>query len=470
VTKTASTVGGGASAAGFKKRTKGVTPPSTPGRQGVFLTDVIVELGFASQEEVDEVVEAGRTSAKPVEKLLLENDTVDENQLALAIAERNGLDHVDLGRFDVDMSAAAMITRSVGQRYGAVPIAFASDGALILAVEDPFDSLAICDIEVMTRSVVRPAIATHTAIHELLERLPEESSEKQTAVSGGGGWNMPRIQAQPDLQVLDGEAPEAVENEVEEPEAEEPEVEEPEVEEPEVEEPEVEEPEVEEPEVEEPEAATEHVEEPEVGGKQFEQLGAVLAQRAVSDPEPVEAEPSPSEKPAATPATESPAVPGVDPDLERAGKRAQRLESELLVARRQISDLKRQIAESGPPSPELERRYAELEQRISELELQKAELEQQKAELEQQKAELEQRISELEEQNGGFEQQKAELGQRISELEEQNGEFEQQNARLELKVSDLEQRLAEVVSVAEEATGMTAKLDALRRVIERSRD
>ncbi len=39
------------------------------------------------------------------------------------------------------MDAAQMVARSAAERYRAVPVAFASDGALIVAVEDPFDTL-----------------------------------------------------------------------------------------------------------------------------------------------------------------------------------------------------------------------------------------------------------------------------------------------------------------------------------------
>jgi regulator of replication initiation timing len=449
---TAPTVDSGSSVAGLGKKAKGVTPPSGADRRGVFLTDVIVELGFAGEKEVEAVVEVGRTSTKPVEKLLLEHGVVDEEQLALAIAERNGLDHVDLEKFDVDMSAAAMITSSVGSRYGAVPIAFAPDGALIVAVDDPFDSLAICDIEVMTKSVVRPAIATPSAIHDLIERLPEVPVAPPAPADGEGGeaedgLSMPRVHSHSGLLVAEAERTEGEEGEA----ADDGEEAEPEAAEAE---PEAAEPETEaEPEAETVEDGPElEAEDPEVEDKHFEQLGAVLAQRAVPDPDPDEKQVL--EVPSRA-LSEAPAQPEQIEEGSRAVRRAQRLEGELLVARRQISDLRRQLSEAGPQDPELKRRNAELEQRVDELDSRGEDLRAQVEELTKQDAELE--------------EQKAELVQQNGELVQQNGDLMQRNARLELKVSDLEQRLGEVASVAEEATAMTAKLDALRRVIEKSR-
>jgi hypothetical protein len=162
------------SVAGFDAEAAGVTPPINPDRRGAFLTDVIVELGFADQATLEQVLETTRRSGTTIERSLLDSGVLDEEQLSLAIAERNGLDHVDLDRFDVDMEAAKMVSRSAALRYRAVPIAFAADGALIVAMEDPFDSLGINDIEAMTRSEVRPAIAAASGINGLIERLPDE--------------------------------------------------------------------------------------------------------------------------------------------------------------------------------------------------------------------------------------------------------------------------------------------------------
>lgn len=164
------------SIAGFDPETPGVTPPANPDRHGAFLTDVVVELGFADQEAVEKAAKASRLSAQTIERALLESGVLDEEQLSRAIAERTGLDHVDLDRFDVDMEAAAMIGRTTAMRYRAVPIAFAADGALIVAVADPCESLGISDIESIARSEVRPVIASASDIQSAIERLPAEGA------------------------------------------------------------------------------------------------------------------------------------------------------------------------------------------------------------------------------------------------------------------------------------------------------
>ena len=150
----------------------GITQPSQRDRRGVFVTDVIVELGFADPGAVQRAIEAARQSAKTPERCLLDTGVIDEQQFSLALAECNGLDHVNLDLFEVDPEAVGLIDKSTAARYTALPIAFATDGALIVAFDDPYDMLGITDIEVMAKSEVRAVVAAKTQIQRLIEHLP----------------------------------------------------------------------------------------------------------------------------------------------------------------------------------------------------------------------------------------------------------------------------------------------------------
>jgi hypothetical protein len=176
-----------AGVAGFSEGAPGVTPPTVPARQGDFLSDVVVELGFADRKTVDDVIEAGRESGKFTERLLLESGTLDEGQLSRAIAERNGLDHVDLDEFPVDAEAAAGVDLGAARRCRAAPIAFTERGALIVAVGDPLDALGTGDIEAMTDREVRLVVAAPSGIAKLLERLADEPARPSEPDEAGAG-------------------------------------------------------------------------------------------------------------------------------------------------------------------------------------------------------------------------------------------------------------------------------------------
>jgi hypothetical protein len=170
-----------ATIAGFPDGAKGVTPPTSPSGTGGFLSDVIVELGFADVETVERAVEAAREPGRTVDRILLQGGALTEEELSRAIAERHGFDHVDLAQFEVNMDAASLIGRSTARRYRAAPIEIATDGALIVAVVDPADALGISDIEVMTKSETRLAVTSGSAIDALAERLPEVGTRQPAA-------------------------------------------------------------------------------------------------------------------------------------------------------------------------------------------------------------------------------------------------------------------------------------------------
>jgi len=151
--------------------TIGVTPPRRRGGSGRFLTDVVVELGFADAETVNRAVEAGRSASIPPERMLLDQQAITAEELSRAIAERYGLDHLDLGVFKVDMAAANLLSAAAAKRYGAVPVSYIDEHTLMLAMSDPANVLAVDDIALLTHLDVRPAVASAEDINALIMRM-----------------------------------------------------------------------------------------------------------------------------------------------------------------------------------------------------------------------------------------------------------------------------------------------------------
>jgi len=150
---------------------KGITRPSRRGSSPRFLTDVIVDMGLASRKQVEDALESSRNSGITPERVLLEAGLLTQDALARALAERYGLDHLDLGVFQVDMSAANLVNTAVAKRYQAVPVAFADKRTLLVAMADPSNVLAVDDIAIMTGYEVRVAVAPPDDIATLVSRL-----------------------------------------------------------------------------------------------------------------------------------------------------------------------------------------------------------------------------------------------------------------------------------------------------------
>jgi type IV pilus assembly protein PilB len=160
----------------------GITAPRRRGGSGKFLTDVLVELGFVEAERARRAIDEARSAGMPPERVLLDAHAITPEQLSHAIADRYGLDHVDLSIFKVDMAAVNLLSASAARRYGAVPIAFVDERTLLLAMSDPANVLAVDDIALLTRLDVRPVVASGEDIGQLIVRMNRLEAAVQEAI------------------------------------------------------------------------------------------------------------------------------------------------------------------------------------------------------------------------------------------------------------------------------------------------
>ncbi len=162
--------------------TPGLTHPAGYGRDARFVTDVLVALGYVGAERVEAAVAESRLAGKAPERLLLEQNAIDARQLSRAIAERYGLDHVDLTSYPVDMAAANLLPIASARRYQAVPVGYADAGTLLVAMADPANVLAADDIKMATGLQCRMIVADPADIESLLSRVNSLQSAVAEAV------------------------------------------------------------------------------------------------------------------------------------------------------------------------------------------------------------------------------------------------------------------------------------------------
>jgi type IV pilus assembly protein PilB len=151
----------------------GLYPPKNTGRSTRMIGEVVVDLGFAEESVVEEAVTAARAQGRPTGLVLVERGVLRHDQLARVVAERFGLDFVDLAVYDLDMGAVNMVPVETAKRYQAVPVGFTDDGSVLLAMANPTNVLTIDDIGMMTGRRIRPAAASVEDLNLLLARLSQ---------------------------------------------------------------------------------------------------------------------------------------------------------------------------------------------------------------------------------------------------------------------------------------------------------
>ena len=161
----------------------GVTRATGAGGALRFLADIIVELGFASRERVAQAVGAARVAGHTPEQLLVEQGAITAEQLSRAVAERLGLDFVDLSQIRLDMAAVNVLPPEVAKRCELVPIAREGERTLVVAMADPANVVAIDDVEIQTGMIVRATVATREDILSVIAQMSRLDSPVSDAVS-----------------------------------------------------------------------------------------------------------------------------------------------------------------------------------------------------------------------------------------------------------------------------------------------
>ena len=127
--------------------------------------------------------------ARPPSRCCWTQGVIDAERLAQAIAERYGLDYVDLAVYQVDMAAANLISVKSARRHQAVPIGFIDQETLLLAMADPANVLALDDVQMATGLNCRVAVAPgggHRGAGRQAEHAAEHRRRGDRRGRGGG--------------------------------------------------------------------------------------------------------------------------------------------------------------------------------------------------------------------------------------------------------------------------------------------
>jgi type IV pilus assembly protein PilB len=164
----------------------GLVPPTRRGGGARFISDVISELGFAPADRVAAAVEEAKTSGQTPEQLLVESGALTAEQLARAIAERFGLDFVDLSVYKIDPGALNLVSAQAAKRYNAAPIGFNESGErLLVAMADPSNVLALDDLKLMTGHSITRVVAAPEDLASVIARMSRLDDAVAEAIDEG---------------------------------------------------------------------------------------------------------------------------------------------------------------------------------------------------------------------------------------------------------------------------------------------
>ena len=145
--------------------------------------ELLVETGGATQAGVDEALEGQRSAGGRLGSHLVGLGLARDADVAALLSRQLSVPFIELGRFDVEPAAIALLPAATARKYETVPLG-RTGAALAVAMSDPANVFAVDDIEFMTGCRVEPVVATQAAIRAAVERYYGEGPSRSGADLG----------------------------------------------------------------------------------------------------------------------------------------------------------------------------------------------------------------------------------------------------------------------------------------------
>ncbi len=165
------------------------------------LGELLVDRHLVSKDVLETLLAKEEASGTPLAKLLTDGGFVREEDLLKTVAERVGMEFVDLDDVLLDPEAVGQLPKEHAESLAALPVRV-EEGSVVVAVSDPFDPERHRKLEQLTGTKVTLALATKSAIKEAIAFVHGSEEIPVSRVPGGGGVPVQvEIEGESDLHV-----------------------------------------------------------------------------------------------------------------------------------------------------------------------------------------------------------------------------------------------------------------------------
>lgn len=134
---------------------------------------ILLEREVLSMEQLEDAQRASENAGTRLEKYLVEKELVSGTDMALALSQYLNMPPVELSHFTPNADLAGLVPKETMVRHMVIPIARIGK-MLTIAVGDPFDVMAVEEVQVRTGLDVCAVVAPEKQVMELTERIARE--------------------------------------------------------------------------------------------------------------------------------------------------------------------------------------------------------------------------------------------------------------------------------------------------------
>jgi len=156
-----------------------MTPIKTFGER---IADALVEDGFLSKKQVEELLEQQKKEGTRLLKLILGKSYISETDLVVSMGRVLNTPPVNFARISIPPDVAGLVPREVALNHKVVPVS-RLDNRLFLAMADPLNVLALDDVKRITKLEVCPMIASEKTIIDKLHNLESKAGSMKEIIA-----------------------------------------------------------------------------------------------------------------------------------------------------------------------------------------------------------------------------------------------------------------------------------------------
>jgi type II secretion system protein E len=152
---------------GIRQETRKPSEPKT----NLFFGELLVSKGLLSHRELTEALNEQRSSGGRLGEVLLRLKMLHERDVAKALAEYLSMEYVSIEDITtIDTSVARLMPEAIAKRFCLVAIGEA-DGAVVVAMSDPLNVVAIDTITLKLNRKVKPVVSSEKEITNAIEAI-----------------------------------------------------------------------------------------------------------------------------------------------------------------------------------------------------------------------------------------------------------------------------------------------------------
>ncbi len=145
-----------------------------------YALEVLLEENLVTSEQVDKAREALAAGAdgSSVVDYLIQTEVIQEKEALHAVAQRFGMETIDLADEEVPAESIALLDEDMARRYRVIPL-FKQDNTLTVAIGDPLDVETLDSLRYMLKCNVEGLVATTGEIEAALNHYYADDSEME---------------------------------------------------------------------------------------------------------------------------------------------------------------------------------------------------------------------------------------------------------------------------------------------------